>query len=45
MGEKLTMRGRLMKLEGRKVWLELSLSAQETICAKGEILAIAVQGH
>jgi len=40
LGEPLTLRGQLKSLQGRKVWVDLSLSAGETVCATGEMLAI-----
>lgn len=36
----LFIRGRLRSIEGRKVWLEMTLSAGGTVCATGEMLAI-----
>ncbi|GHU40517.1 thioesterase [Betaproteobacteria bacterium] len=38
--EELTLRARLVSLEGRKVRLEMTLSAKNTVCAKGEMLAV-----
>ncbi len=38
----LAIRARLVSLEGRKVKLEMDLSAGETVCAKGEMLAVRV---
>ncbi len=43
MGVELVMRGKLRRLEGRKVWLDLFLSANDQVCASGEILAIALK--
>jgi acyl-coenzyme A thioesterase PaaI-like protein len=36
----LVLRARLLSLEGRKVKLEMELSADENVCAKGEMLAV-----
>ena len=36
----LVIRGKLRSLEGRKVWIDLSLSSGDVICATGEMLAI-----
>lgn len=43
MGTELTIRGKLRSLEGRKVWIDLSLSAKGELCASGEMLAIRYQ--
>lgn len=40
MGVELTIRGRLRSMEGRKVWIDLSLSAGERLCASAQMLAI-----
>lgn len=38
--QELALRARLVSLEGRKVRLEMELSAGEKLCAKGEMLAV-----
>jgi acyl-coenzyme A thioesterase PaaI-like protein len=40
MGTELTIKGRLRRMEGRKVCLDLTLSAHGEVCATGEMLAI-----
>lgn len=40
MGTELTITGVLRSIDGRKVWLDLSLSAHGEVCARGEMLAI-----
>ena len=40
MGTELLITGRLRNLDGRKVWVDLALSAQGEICAEGEMLAL-----
>ena len=44
MGTELLITGRLRNLEGRKVWVDLALSAQGEICAEGEMLALRLPG-
>ncbi|MBI2990532.1 MAG: PaaI family thioesterase [Deltaproteobacteria bacterium] len=39
----LHLRARIKRLEGRKVWVECTLSADGEICAEGEVLGIRVQ--
>lgn len=39
----LEARGKLKKIEGRKVWVELTLSANGQVCCTGEILAIRLK--
>ena len=43
LGVALAIRGCLRAIEGRKVWIDLSLSAGATLCATGEMLAIRLQ--
>lgn len=43
MGEELILRGKLRSIEGRKVWVDLTLEANGVICATGEILAIQLK--
>lgn len=40
MGTELGIKGKLRGLEGRKVWVDLTLSAGDEVCATGEMLAI-----
>ncbi|URW82909.1 PaaI family thioesterase [Alcaligenes nematophilus] len=40
MGTELTVQGKLRELDGRKVWVDLLLSANGEVCATGEMLAI-----
>jgi len=40
--KELELRGRILKVEGRKVWLEVDLVSDGVICAKGEVLCIQV---
>ncbi|MBI4528673.1 MAG: PaaI family thioesterase [Deltaproteobacteria bacterium] len=39
----LRLRARIMKIEGRKAWLNCTLSAGDQICAVGEVLGIRVE--
>ncbi|WP_434035085.1 PaaI family thioesterase [Cupriavidus sp. a3] len=39
----LTVSGVLKSIEGRKVWVEMTLKAGETLCATAEMLAIALR--
>ncbi|HEY1269154.1 MAG TPA: PaaI family thioesterase [Candidatus Binatia bacterium] len=39
----LELRARITKLEGRKAWVECTLSAGGEVCAKGEVLGIRVE--
>ena len=43
LGVPLAIRGRLRSIDGRKARVDLSLSAGETVCATGEMLAIRLQ--
>lgn len=43
MGSELELLGKLKKREGRKVWVDMTLSAEGKICATGEILAIRLR--
>lgn len=43
MGEELTLKGRLRSIEGRKVWVDMTLEANGVVCATGEILAIQLK--
>jgi len=39
-GTPLLVRARLRSLEGRKAWIDMTLSAGDSVCATGEMLAI-----
>jgi len=39
----LELRARIKKLEGRKAWVECTLSAGGEVCARGEVLGIRVE--
>ena len=39
----LTVSGKLKAIDGRKVWVEMTLTAGETLCATAEMLAIALR--
>ncbi|MDM1408677.1 PaaI family thioesterase [Myroides sp. DF42-4-2] len=43
MGETLVIKGKLRSIEGRKVWVDLALTANDILCATGEILAIRLK--
>ncbi len=43
MGEPLHLRARITKMDGRKVWVNCTLSAGGEICAAGEVLGVRVQ--
>lgn len=43
LGIELVIRGKLRSLDGRKVWVDLDLAANDVSCAKGEMLAILVR--
>lgn len=43
MGEELELKGVLRSIEGRKVWVDMTLSARGVVCATGEILAIRLK--
>ncbi|MFD1550837.1 PaaI family thioesterase [Putridiphycobacter roseus] len=43
MGVALELKGKLRSIEGRKIWVDMTLSANGTICASGEILAIRLK--
>lgn len=43
MGVPLVLKGKLRSIEGRKVWVDMTLSANEVLCATGEILAIRLK--
>ena len=39
MGTEVTIKGKLRSIEGRRVWIDLTLFARSEICATGEMLA------
>ena len=41
--EAIQLRARIMKLEGRKAWVNCTLSAAGEICATGEVLGVRVE--
>ncbi|WP_413512916.1 PaaI family thioesterase [Myroides odoratus] len=43
MGVPLVLKGKLRSIEGRKVWVDMTLSAGDTLCATAEILAIRLR--
>lgn len=42
-GVELEIKGKLIKIEGRKVWVSMTLTAHNQVCVKGEVLAIRLQ--
>ncbi|MDK9708024.1 MAG: PaaI family thioesterase [Desulforhopalus sp.] len=42
-GMELEIRGRATEIQGRKVWVDLSLFAGETLCATGRVLMIQLK--
>ena len=43
MGVELELRGKLRSIEGRKIWVDMTLSVVGIVCATGEILAIKLK--
>ncbi|WP_322970021.1 PaaI family thioesterase [Faecalibacter sp. LW9] len=43
MGTELELIGKLRSIEGRKIWVDMTLSAGDILCATGEILAIKIK--
>ena len=43
MGKTLELIGKLRSIEGRKIWVDMTLSADGVVCATGEILAIRLK--
>jgi acyl-CoA thioesterase FadM len=43
MSEPLHLRARITKIDGRKVWVNCTLSAVGAVCARGEVLGIRVE--
>lgn len=42
LGPVLELRGRAREVRGRKVWLDIELSAEGQMCARGEVLCIRI---
>lgn len=40
LGPVLELRGRARQVQGRKVWLDVTLSAEGQVCARGEVLCV-----
>jgi acyl-coenzyme A thioesterase PaaI-like protein len=45
LGVQLTLRGKIKEIKGRKVIVTVTLSAQGTVCAKGEVVAVKMPVH
>ncbi len=43
LGVELELKGKLRSIEGRKIWVDMTLSANGIICVTGEILAIRLK--
>ena len=43
MGKELELKGKLRSIEGRKILVDMTLSAEGIVCATGEILAIKLK--
>ena len=43
MGVELELKGKLRSLEGRKAWIDMTMTAGDTLCATGEMLAIRLK--
>jgi acyl-coenzyme A thioesterase PaaI-like protein len=43
MGTELELKGKLRSIEGRKIWVDMTLTANGSVCATGEILAIRLK--
>ncbi len=41
--KRLELRAKVSKREGRKTWIECTLSAAGVVCAKGEVLAVRIE--
>jgi len=44
MGKELEVRGRVREMKGRKVTVNLTLSAEGNVCARGEVLMVELPG-
>jgi acyl-coenzyme A thioesterase PaaI-like protein len=42
LGPVLELRGRAREVRGRKVWLDIALSAEGQVCARGEVLCVRI---
>jgi acyl-coenzyme A thioesterase PaaI-like protein len=42
LGPVLELRGRAREVRGRKVWLDITLSAEGQVCARGEVLCVRI---
>ncbi|MGE5601815.1 MAG: PaaI family thioesterase [Nitrososphaerales archaeon] len=42
LGPVLELRGRAREVRGRKVWLDIELSAEGQVCARGEVLCVRI---
>jgi acyl-coenzyme A thioesterase PaaI-like protein len=45
LGVELAMRGKVKEAKGRKVVVAVTLSAQGTVCAQGEVVAVKMPAH
>jgi acyl-CoA thioesterase FadM len=45
LGVDLEIRGRVKQIKGRKVIVESTLSAEGSICARGEMIAVLIPEH
>lgn len=43
MGVELELNGKLRRIEGRKIWIDMTLSANNIVCATAELLAIRLK--
>lgn len=45
LGVPLEIRGSATKVEGRRVWVSATVSAEGQICARGEVVAVQMPEH
>jgi acyl-coenzyme A thioesterase PaaI-like protein len=45
LGVTLEIRGRILEVKGRKIVVAITLSAGETVCVRGEVVAVQVPEH
>jgi acyl-CoA thioesterase FadM len=45
MGVRLTVRGKVREVKGRKVVVDAELFAESELCARGEVIAVRVPEH
>jgi acyl-CoA thioesterase FadM len=45
LGPPLHVRGRVKEINGRKVVVEATVSAEDQICARGEVVAVQMPAH